>query len=192
MAGECYEKVLAEHRPRRDWQMPAITIFGVVLLCVLGGIIFYICRTEFLYNKFKTDWVKSFVYAEHHGTFSVWEGDNLCPSRDSYEDGFFFLFWKGRPRKVPNDPPGLTIAFGDGSCACYWETTYSDYSGGNGAEKKPGVILSFTNSAGKIYCVEAENDYYRLRAWLRAELQIYDAPTYEEWKRIEESRGETP
>ena len=192
MAGECYEKVLAHHKPRKDWQMPTVILVGVALLCVLGGLIFAICRTEYLFNRFKVDWVNSFVYAQHHHSFAVFDGDTQIKRRKLLEDGFSFLFWKGRPREVPEDPPGMTITFGDGSYSCYWETDFADYSGGHGAEIKPGTILAYTNAEGKTYCVESEDDYYRIRAWLRGELNDYFAPTYEEWKRLEEARGGTP
>ena len=107
-------------------------------------------------------------------------------------EGLSFLFWNGRLREVPEEEPGLRIAFGDGSDICYWETDFADYSGGHGAEMVPGVILAYTNAAGKIYCVESEGDYYLLRAWLRGEVEDYFHPTEEELARIEEARGGTP
>lgn len=192
MAGECYAMVLPNHKPRKDWQMPTVTIVGVVLLFVMGGVIFAICRTEYRYNRFRADWLNSFVYAERHHSFEVFEGEEKIKQRKMLADGVDFLFWKGRPRKVPEEAPKLKITFGDGSNICYWETDFADYSGGHGAEIKPGVILAYTNAAGKIYCVESEGDYYLLRAWLRGEVKDFNNPTWDEMKLIEEARGGTP
>ena len=192
MAGECYKMILADHKPRADWQMPAIAIFGAALLLALGGVIFAIGRSQYLYNRFKVDWVHTIVYAEHHNSFVVLEGERPCPPRDSYEDALSVLFWPGRPVKAPKDPPGMTVTYGDGSSSRYWETTFADYSGGRGAERKPGVILAFTNAAGKTYCVETDNDYCLLRAWLRGEIRDYYALSQEEWELVEDARQRAP
>ena len=190
MAGECYSIVLADHKPRKDWQLPTVILVGVGMLLVMGGLIFALCRTQYLYNRYHGFWLNSYLYARKHDSFAVWEGDERCPPRESYEHGC--LFWKGRLRKVPETPPGLTVIYGDGGYSCYWETDFADYSGGHGAEIVPGVIMAYTNPDGKTYCVESEGDYYRLRAWLRGEVEDYFHPTEEELARIEEARGGTP
>lgn len=191
MAGECYDMVLADHKPKKDWQLPTVILVGVGMLLVMGGLIFALGRTQYLYNRFHWFWLNSYLYAQKHASFVVLEGDDPCPQRDSFESANN-LFWRGRLRKVPEDPPGMTVSYGDGSYSCYWETDFADYSGGRGAEMKPGVIMAYTNPAGKTYCVETEGDYYLLRAWLRGEVDDFFYPTETELARLEESRGETP
>ena len=191
MAGECYEKVLASHKPKKDWQMPSVTIFGVALLCTLGFLIFAVCRTQYIYNRFKADWVKTIVYAQRRGTFSVRDGETSFLFKGSLDEAYSALFWRGRPIDVPEETPGLEITYGDGSISRFWNTVFADYSKGQVAENKPGVILAYTNPAGKTYCVEAEDDYDLLRAWLLGQVKNYYSPTREELAWVEESRSDS-
>jgi|GEM_PF-6173339 len=174
-----YQSVRENHKPSPDWRLPVVTVFGIALLAALGGAIFAVMRTQYLYNRFRTDLLFSTVYAERNDTFTVYDGDEVI-SRVIPESFRSALGGQGRPTKAPQEGADITITFGDSSSIRIWESPFADYSKGHGAVWKPGILLEYTNADGRRYVIEREDDFAYLRFWLSGQIADYYRPTDEE------------
>lgn len=191
MAEDIYKRIKPVHKPSPDWQMPTITVFGVVLLCVLGGIIFAIMRTQYLFNTYKTDLLYSVLYARNNESFAIYDGA-LLAGREMPEEIRGVLTLRGRPLKaMPERPADMTVLFGDGSFILLWESEFADYSEGHGAVMEPGIIYDYTNAAGKNYCIETAADFPYLRAYLLGWIADYYHPTEEELAQLSLTKDES-
>jgi len=174
-----YKSVRTHHKPTPDWKMPTITLFGVMLLLALGGAIFTVMRTQYFYNRFRTDLLYSVVYARENNSFAAYAGDEEL-TREIPDNFLGAIGGQGRPTHAPQDPADLTVSFGNGSSVCVWNTQFADYSRGHGAVWKPGIVLEYTGVDGRQYIIEREDDFFYLQFWLSGQIKDYYHPTEEE------------
>ena len=176
---DLYDYILPDHKPKRDWQAPALAVFGVVLLLAISTLIFMLGRAQYRFNEFSRALARSTEYAAHMNSFVLYDGEIVVERGGASQILRVIIDARaGRERRdIPEDREGLTCVYGDGCVLRMWETEVTDRSSGHGKEMVPGTLVAFTDENGKVYAYETKNiDYPNLRLYLIGEADAYYAP----------------